>query len=74
MPAGSQERQSCIDRFNQRSEAYPVFLLSTRAGGQGINLATADTVRPRRRLPLQLSCSYLRLSLQLTPAPGAAGL
>eukprot|EP00798_Chlamydomonas_sp_ICE-L_P016466 gene16466-22688_t len=38
------ERQRRIDRFNNNPEANPVFLLSTRAGGLGINLATADTV------------------------------
>lgn len=32
-----------IDRFNKSSEAF-VFLLSTRAGGVGINLTAADTV------------------------------
>eukprot|EP00966_Prymnesium_polylepis_P053789 1243146-Prymnesium_polylepis.1 len=46
---GSQERQHRIDRFNKNrdkgcdGEKF-VFLLSTRAGGLGINLATADTV------------------------------
>ena len=40
----SQERQKRIDAFNNRTEDYAVFLLSTRAGGLGINLATADTV------------------------------
>ena len=40
----SQERQKRIDAFNNRQEDYTVFLLSTRAGGLGINLATADTV------------------------------
>jgi len=42
--AASQERQKRIDAFNNRTEDYSVFLLSTRAGGLGINLATADTV------------------------------
>lgn len=37
------DRQAAIDRFNT-SPAHRVFLLSTRAGGQGINLAAADTV------------------------------
>jgi SWI/SNF-related matrix-associated actin-dependent regulator of chromatin subfamily A containing DEAD/H box 1 len=41
------ERQAMIDEF-QRSEAGAAqvfcFLLSTRAGGQGINLTAADTV------------------------------
>lgn len=37
------ERQKAIDRFNKDSESF-VFLLSTRAGGVGINLTAADTV------------------------------
>lgn len=37
-------RQAAIDRFNQQSSDIFAFLLSTRAGGLGINLATADTV------------------------------
>lgn len=36
------ERQKSIDRFN-RDPASFVFLLSTRAGGVGINLTAADT-------------------------------
>jgi SWI/SNF-related matrix-associated actin-dependent regulator 1 of chromatin subfamily A len=35
------ERQKLIDRFNQDS-SISVFLLSTRAGGMGINLTAAD--------------------------------
>ncbi|CAI8044826.1 Chromodomain-helicase-DNA-binding protein 5, partial [Geodia barretti] len=38
------ERQQSIDRFNAPGATQFVFLLSTRAGGLGINLATADTV------------------------------
>lgn len=38
------ERQQSIDRFNNPNSQQFVFLLSTRAGGLGINLATADTV------------------------------
>jgi len=38
------ERQQSIDRFNSPKSEQFVFLLSTRAGGLGINLATADTV------------------------------
>lgn len=42
---GSHERQKRIDRFNATPvEQDFVFLLSTRAGGLGINLASADTV------------------------------
>ncbi|XP_063922162.1 chromodomain-helicase-DNA-binding protein Mi-2 homolog [Zophobas morio] len=37
-------RQEAIDRFNAPGAQQFVFLLSTRAGGLGINLATADTV------------------------------
>ncbi|OAA66562.1 snf2 family helicase ATPase [Niveomyces insectorum RCEF 264] len=37
------DRQAQIDLFN-RDPRYKLFLLSTRAGGQGINLASADTV------------------------------
>eukprot|EP01022_Parablepharisma_sp_SALTPOND_P004350 TRINITY_DN120141_c0_g1_i1.p1 TRINITY_DN120141_c0_g1~~TRINITY_DN120141_c0_g1_i1.p1 ORF type:complete len:1326 (+),score=196.29 TRINITY_DN120141_c0_g1_i1:6098-10075(+) len=37
------ERQKLIDSFNE-DPSYFVFLLSTRAGGLGINLAAADTV------------------------------
>lgn len=39
-----EERQKRIDTFNDRDSDTFVFLLSTRAGGVGINLATADTV------------------------------
>ncbi|MCP9264037.1 Chromodomain-helicase-DNA-binding protein 3 [Dirofilaria immitis] len=39
-----QARQDAIDRFNAANAQQFVFLLSTRAGGLGINLATADTV------------------------------
>ncbi|KAF6833847.1 snf2 family helicase atpase [Colletotrichum plurivorum] len=40
----SQEsRRDQIKKFNENPE-FKIFLLSTRAGGQGINLASADTV------------------------------
>ena len=38
------EKQKRIDEFNAPDSPYFAFLLSTRAGGIGINLATADTV------------------------------
>ncbi|KAF1350248.1 P-loop containing nucleoside triphosphate hydrolase protein [Delphinella strobiligena] len=38
------ERQEQILAFNEPKSETNVFLLSTRAGGQGINLAAADTV------------------------------
>ncbi|KAL6866725.1 SNF2 family DNA-dependent ATPase [Trichoderma novae-zelandiae] len=37
------DRRESIKLFNTNPE-YKIFLLSTRAGGQGINLASADTV------------------------------
>ena len=37
------ERQEAIDAFNTRKD-HQLFLLSTRAGGLGINLTAADTV------------------------------
>eukprot|EP00964_Phaeocystis_antarctica_P147855 scaffold114562_cov33-Phaeocystis_antarctica.AAC.1 len=40
---GGAERQAAIDRFQADAQSF-LFLLTTRAGGQGINLAAADTV------------------------------
>lgn len=40
----SRLRQPAIDRFNDRSNPAFVFLLTTTAGGVGINLTAADTV------------------------------
>ena len=40
----SLEKQKRIDEFNAPESPFFAFLLSTRAGGVGINLATADTV------------------------------
>ncbi|KAF3932234.1 hypothetical protein ABW20_dc0110609 [Dactylellina cionopaga] len=40
----SAEKQKLIDAYNAPESPYFGFLLSTRAGGVGINLATADTV------------------------------
>merc|ERR1719348_839209 len=37
-------RRNAIEHFNAEDSKYFCFLLSTRAGGLGINLATADTV------------------------------
>jgi SNF2 family DNA or RNA helicase len=42
VPSG--QRQKSIDIFNLPSSEQYVFLLSTRAGGLGLNLASADTV------------------------------
>lgn len=40
----AQDRVEFIDEFNSEGSDIFIFLLSTRAGGLGINLATADTV------------------------------
>ena len=39
-----EEREASIAEFNREGSSKFIFLLSTRAGGLGINLATADTV------------------------------
>lgn len=38
------DRQRIIDTFNNQSGKSKIFLLSTRAGGLGINLTSADTI------------------------------
>ena len=40
----SEERADMLKVFNDRNSDYFIFLLSTRAGGLGLNLQTADTV------------------------------
>lgn len=40
----AREKQAQIDKFNEPDSSVFAFLLSTRSGGVGINLATADTV------------------------------
>jgi SWI/SNF-related matrix-associated actin-dependent regulator of chromatin subfamily A member 5 len=37
-------REVYINMFNRPKSPIPIFLLSTRAGGEGVNLFTADTV------------------------------
>lgn len=39
-----EERAMRVAEFNRENSEYNVFLLSTRAGGLGLNLQTADTV------------------------------
>lgn len=38
------DRQTMLEQFNAPDSEYFIFLLSTRAGGLGLNLQTADTV------------------------------
>merc|ERR1719260_349438 len=40
----TEERGEMLREFNQPDSEYFIFLLSTRAGGLGLNLQTADTV------------------------------
>lgn len=40
----SEDREKRMAQFNDPSLNYPIFLLSTRAGGLGLNLQAADTV------------------------------
>ena len=35
-------RQEIVDRFNKRDSNFPIFLLSSRAGGTGFNLTSAN--------------------------------
>ena len=56
-------RQSLIDKFNAPDSDIFIFLLCTRAGGQGINLNSADTViifdsdwNPQNDLQAQARC------------------
>lgn len=41
---GQESRSQLIEQFNAENSKYELFLLSTRAGGLGLNLQTADTV------------------------------
>lgn len=62
---GGAERQIRIDRFNAKNSSRFCFLLSTRAGGLGINLATADTVIIYDRWTVGLQITYYVLILLL---------
>ena len=42
--SSGQTRQEAIDSFKSPNAERFIFLLSTQAGGLGINMATADTV------------------------------
>ncbi|GAA5851229.1 hypothetical protein JCM5353_005258, partial [Sporobolomyces roseus] len=39
-----EDRSMLLKLFNEPNSKYPIFILSTRAGGLGLNLQTADTV------------------------------
>lgn len=69
---GWQERQAAMRAFNADPEVF-VFLLSTRAGGLGINLTAADTViiydsdwNPHQDLQVQSSLTHLFPKISLS--------
>ncbi|CAH1763005.1 11312_t:CDS:2, partial [Entrophospora sp. SA101] len=39
-----EERTDLLGKFSDPASPYSIFMLSTRAGGLGLNLQTADTV------------------------------
>ncbi len=43
LDGSTKDRQACVDNF-QRDDGPPVFLISLKAGGSGLNLTAADTV------------------------------
>ena len=58
------ERRDMVADFQERSDIF-VFLLSTRAGGLGINLTAADTVIFYDRFVLSSSARFQDIELQL---------
>lgn len=40
----AEDRGELLKKFNESGSEYFIFLLSTRAGGLGLNLQSADTV------------------------------
>lgn len=58
------DRRDMVSDFQNRSDIF-AFLLSTRAGGLGINLTAADTVRARAAVLYLSSCSACGWSFQV---------
>ncbi|KAK7815745.1 iswi chromatin-remodeling complex atpase chr11 [Quercus suber] len=57
---GGEDRDASIDSFNKPGSEKFVFLLSTRAGGLGINLATADVYTIEEKV---IERAYKKLAL-----------
>lgn len=53
----AEDRQTLLSTFNDPNSPYQVFILSTRAGGLGLNLQSADTVIMRVFLSNLSACS-----------------
>ncbi|KAL0045080.1 hypothetical protein WJX82_007731 [Trebouxia sp. C0006] len=69
----SRDRQAAIDRYSKNEADSFVFLLSTRAGGQGITLTAADTViiydsdwNPQNDLQAMARCHRIGQSKEVT--------
>lgn len=67
------ERQKAIDRFSSEGSDKFIFLLSTRAGGVGINLTAADTViifdsdwNPQQDVQAQARCHRIGQTKNVT--------
>ena len=61
----AEEREKRMYKFNAPDSPYFIFLLSTRAGGLGLNLTSADTViifdsdwNPMMDLQAQVRCVW----------------
>lgn len=71
----AEERAPMMKKFNAPDSKYFLFLLSTRAGGLGLNLQSADTViifdsdwNPQMGMFLAYECRLRRNAYPLTPA------
>jgi hypothetical protein len=61
------QRQVDINSFNAPGSPLFLFLMSTRAGGLGVNLQTADTVRKKKLLNVYVYiCMHMRPSLSFS--------
>ena len=72
--------QASIDEYNAPDSSKFLFMLSTRAGGLGINLCTADVVilydsdwNPQVDLQAQVRCQLRYLSRRYRIRHGAVG-
>ena len=67
------DREQRVAQFNAPDSPYFLFLLSTRAGGLGVNLPTADTVRVTGRNDCRHPAPGARHHATLTVFFGGAG-